>query len=172
VQFSFRDGAIKGINIPETIRRAKATLDGKSLPPSTAPNQTDFAELSGTLQFGAGTVRNRDLVMRSPLLRVAGEGQADLVNETVDYVLKTTIVATLEGQGGKELEALKGVTIPIKVQGSLFKPTFRPDLETLVRERAGAKITQEKEKLGEKLKDKLRKRLPGLSDQLPQILKP
>jgi AsmA protein len=170
--FSFHDGAVKGINIAELIRRAKARIDGKALPPSTAPNQTDFAELSGTLQFEGGHARNHDLVLKSPLLRIAGAGEADLVGETVDYELKASIVATLEGQSGKGLEDLKGLTIPVKVQGSLLKPGFSLDLQALLGERAKAKIDQEKGKLEKKLEEKLKQKLPGLSDQLPRLFGP
>jgi AsmA protein len=170
VAFSVRDGAFKGVNIADLIRTAKARLEGKTLAPSAAPNQTDFAELSGTVQLDGGRARNRDLVMRSPLLRISGEGEADLVNQSIDYLLKASIVPTLEGQGAEDLRDLKGVTVPIKVHGSLLKPSFSLDLETLLTERAKAKFQEQKEKLEKKLEDKLQDRLPGLSQQLRQLL--
>lgn len=169
VAFAFHDGAVKGVNIADMLRRAKATLDGKTLPPSSAPEQTDFSELSGTLEFGGGEVRNNDLAMKSPLLRVGGQGQADLLRENVDYLLKATVVGTLKGQGGKELDDLRGITVPVKVHGPLYQPKFSLDVEVLAAELAKTKVEQKAQKLEDKLKEKLEKKLPGVSERLPGL---
>ena len=38
--------------------------------------------------------RNEDLSLRSPLLRVAGEGSANLNTEAIDYLVKASVVGT------------------------------------------------------------------------------
>jgi AsmA protein len=160
--FSFADGAIKGINLAELIRQAKAKIEGKTLPPSGAPNQTDFTDLSGTLAFENGVARNDDLLLKSPLFRINGAGTANLMTEELDYLLKASVVATLEGQGGKDLEGLKGVTVPVKVEGSFSEPRFGLDVDTLLKERAKSKLDEKKQELQQKLEDKLRERLKGI----------
>lgn len=147
--FIFRDGALKGVNIGQMIREARAKLQGKAVPSSDEPAQTDFAELSGTMKFVNGLGTNDDLAMKSPLLRITGAGQADLPTEKIDYRVNTKVVATSKGQGGKELQDLAGVTIPIKVSGTFQQPSYGLDVEALGQALAKSKAEElVKEKLG------------------------
>ena len=163
--FAFRDGAVQGINIAQLIRQAQASLKGQQAPP--AANQTDFSELTGTLNITDGVVRNRDLSVKSPLLRVTGEGMVvDLKTEQVDYLVNAVLVGSLEGQGGKELEELKGVTIPVRVGGTMSDLAFRLDLEKAlgakVRGKVQERVEKEREELKERLDKKLQEGLKGL----------
>ncbi|SFK32139.1 AsmA family protein [Methylophaga sulfidovorans] len=157
--FAFTDGALQGINIAEIIRKAKAALKGEKLPQSDAPVQTDFSSLSGTFTATNGVINNQDLEVKSPLLRINGAGQASLPKEKIDYGLKVAIVGTSKGQGGKELDDLKGVTIPIKITGTFSEPKPTVDLANLVKDKAKQEL---KSKAEEKLKEKLGDDLGGL----------
>jgi AsmA protein len=140
--FVFHDGAVKGVNIGRMIREARARLKGQALPPSDEPEQTDFAELTGTVTFTNGLAKNQDLLAKSPLLRVAGAGQADLPSETVDYRVQAKIVGTSKGQGGKELQELSGVTIPIRITGTFAEQKYALDAEALGKGLAESKVKE------------------------------
>ena len=160
--FAFTDGALQGINIAEIIRKAKAALKGEKLPESDAPVQTDFSSMSGTFTANNGVINNQDLAVKSPLLRIDGAGKANLANEALDYGLKVGIVGTSKGQGGKELEDLKGVTIPIKITGTFSEPKPTVDLANLVKDKAKEELkSKAEEKLKEKLGDDLGSLLGG-----------
>ncbi|HYQ72502.1 MAG TPA: AsmA family protein, partial [Gammaproteobacteria bacterium] len=122
--FSFTDGTVQGVNIAALIRKAQAKLKGQPAPQETEPNQTDFSAMQGTATVTNGVVNNDDLLIQSPLLRITGKGQVSLPVETIDYTLTTKLVGSLEGQGGKSLEELKGVAIPVRVGGTFSKPTY------------------------------------------------
>jgi len=160
--FSFADGSVKGVNIAALIRKAQAKLKGQPAPPEQ-PNQTDFSMMRGTATVNHGVVRNDDLELQSPLLRITGKGQVSLPAETIDYTLTTKFVGSLEGQGGKSLEELKGVSIPVRVGGTFSKPTYVPDLGAALGEAAKArleeKVEKQKQKLQEKLGDELQDKL-------------
>jgi len=170
--FTFTNGAVKGVNIAALIRKARAALKGQPAAAETGQNQTDFAELSGTVNVANGLARNDDLLLQSPLLRIAGAGQTSLVDESIDYTLTTKLVGSLEGQGGKGLEDLKGVAIPVKVGGSWSKPSYTPDVAAAlgeaakekVKEKVDEKIEEQKQKIQEKIGDRL-------GDQLGDKLK-
>ena len=157
--FSFTDGALKGINIAEAIRQAKAVLSGQKAAETNEPVQTDFSSLKGTFTANEGIVNNQDLELMSPLLRVTGAGDIDLPREVIDYSVRVSIVGTAEGQGGKTLEDLKGVTIPVKITGSFDNPRPKVDLASVLKEQATGEI---KAKAEEKLKEKLGDGLGGL----------
>jgi len=163
--FSFTNGRVKGVNIATLLRSAQARLQGQPPPPDDQPNETDFTELMGTATVTDGIVRNNDLSAKSPLLRISGEGQVSLPAETIDYLLTTKIVGSLKGQGGKGLDELKGVAIPVRISGTFSKPSYTPDLAAalgdVAREKAKEKIEKKTQKL---LKDKL-------GDDTKQLLK-
>lgn len=156
------DGAVKGVNVAHLMREASARLRGQPAPAAGGPNQTDFTALSATLKIAAGVIRNDDLDLRSPLLRLGGNGSASLVSETIDYRLRASLVATLTGQGGEDLGNLRGLTVPIRITGPFAEPAFALDIEALVsdslRDRAREKI---EERIRERIPENLQERLRG-----------
>ncbi|MGQ0656480.1 MAG: AsmA family protein [Chromatiales bacterium] len=156
--FAFRNGAIKGFNIGKILRSAKAGFIGR-----VDPNEeTDFTELTGTYTITNGVVSNEDLAAKSPLLRVEGQGKADLASEKIDYVINATLVASAEGQGGKELVDLSGVAVPIKVSGTFDDPSFAPDVAGIAKARAEKELQRQLEKQGDKLPDPAKQLLEGV----------
>lgn len=158
--FAFEDGAIIGINLAAMIRNVStAFLD----PTAGETRQTDFSELSGTFVITDGILKNEDLEMKSPLLRVGGAGSADIPARTVDYRVEPKIAATTEGQGGSGQAA--GLAVPVIVSGPWHDLSFRPDLESLIRQQikdpAKAKETIEDLRSGAKPDELLRSLVPG-----------
>lgn len=128
---SFLDGAIKGINLAEMVRNVGTAFTGGG---GSSNQKTDFAELSGTFAIVSGIVSNKDLALKSPLLRVEGSGTVDLPPRTVHYRVEPKAVASLQGQGGKN--DVGGITVPVIVEGPWENLTFRPDLEAMVKGKA------------------------------------
>lgn len=129
------NGAVKGIDIAGTLRNATSKLNVLKGQGSTQvgdkSKQTDFSEMSATFNIKNGVASNNDLSMKAPLFRITGSGTIDIANETINYVAKPTVVATLKGQGGADLEALNGVTIPVKISGTFANPSYGIDFAAL-----------------------------------------
>jgi AsmA protein len=156
-RFAFRDGAVKGVNVAQLIRKAQAAMSGGTVPEE--PQQTDFTELSGSAKITNGVIDNQDLTAKSPLLRIAGKGQANLPADTVDYVLTTELVKSLEGQGGKGSQDLTGVPIPVRVKGKLTEPGYSVDLQSVLE----SKVKQEaQKKIESAIEDKAGDKVKGL----------
>ncbi len=115
---AFNDGSINGVNLGYQLRRAKAALSGQTLPENAESVKTDFSELSLSGTFTDGVMQSDDLDMRSPLLRVNGAGMMSLPEENVDYTVTTLVTGSAQGQGGAELESLKGVKFDIPIRGT------------------------------------------------------
>ena len=155
------DGAVKGIDIAGTLRGFKdklSSLKGESTVQGDKAKQTDFSEMSATFNIKNGVAHNDDLSLKSPLFRIAGNGQVDIANETISYLVKPTVVATLKGQGGAGIEELNGLTVPIKVSGKFAKPSYALDFAGL-----GAALAQQKvlEKVGGEKGEAVQKLLKG-----------
>jgi AsmA protein len=140
---NLRDGAVKGIDIAGTIRNARATLGtlkGQQTKQSDKSQKTDFSELSGTFKIANGVARNNDLSLKSPLLRVGGEGEINIGGDTINYLVKATLVGTSQGQGGREAADLKGITVPVRVQGPLGAPSYSLDFNALATDAVKQKV--------------------------------
>jgi AsmA protein len=169
LNFDFRDGAVKGFNLAKMIRDTKAKLSGEAVPLSNGQEQTDFSELSGSATIVNGLVNNQQLLAKSPYLRVNGSGKANLVQESLDYTIRPVIVSTPKGQGGKGLEELVGIPIPVRIHGSWNDPQFNIQLAQILREQQKAKL---KEKLDSKVEEKLQEKVPEeLEDKLKDKFK-
>jgi AsmA protein len=122
-KIQFLDGAIRGINIGAMVRNiSSAFLD----PAARQSQKTDFAELAGTYTITNGIVKNDDLFLKSPLLRVEGNGTADMPKRTVNYRITPKVVATAQGQGGTD--QLAGLAVPVVISGPWDNLSYRPDL--------------------------------------------
>jgi AsmA protein len=126
-QATFADGAIVGINLAEMVRNVTSAFQGGG----GAARKTDFAELSGTFRVRNGILTNDDLWLQAPVLRVAGSGQLDLPQRTVDYRVVPKAATTLKGQGGEREVA--GLLVPVIVRGPWDDLSFTPDLGDLAR---------------------------------------
>ncbi len=148
IAFKLQNGAVKGFNLGQILRQGQALLAGQAAPAETGAKETDFAAFSASASIVNGILRSDDLAAASPLFRMAGSGQIDLVKETINYVAKPTVVETSTGQGGKGLDQLKGLTIPIKLSGNLFSPKYKLDIEDALKDKA-------KDQLKDKIADEL-----------------
>lgn len=147
------DGAVKGIDIAGSIRNAKAKLGalrGEQTQAADKSQKTDFSELTATFSIRNGVAHNNDLSLKSPLLRVGGEGDINIGGDTINYLVKASLVGTSKGQGGRDTEELKGVTVPVRVTGPLAAPSYKLDFGAMVTDTAR-----------QQLKDELQKRLGG-----------
>ncbi len=152
IGFRFENGAVKGIDLAQTIRETWAKIKGLPVPPASDKPETDFSELAGTAVITKGILVNRDLMAKSPFLRVDGKGRVDLVQEQLDYRLTTTIVKSMEGQAGSDMKEIMGVPVPVKISGSFASPKIRPDMDELAKRLLTSKVEK---KIEEKLKGKL-----------------
>ena len=140
VALDFKNGAVKGFNLGQIIRRGQALFKGEQFNAAAEPPETDFTAISFAATIVNGVLKSDTLNAASPLFRIAGNGEIDLVKETLNYLAQPTIVGTSTGQGGKGLEELAGLTIPIKLTGSLFKPSYKLDLQTALKQKAGDEL--------------------------------
>ncbi|MDO9046964.1 MAG: AsmA family protein [Methylobacter sp.] len=161
LSFLFKDGVIKGFNLQKIIDEGKALIKGSALPSDNKNDQTLFSEMSGTATITNGLIQNNDLVAKSSKLRVDGKGNINLNSEALDYKIDAKL---LDAEGtATEPEQVKGA-VAINIAGTLSKPIYTIDIESLLTDKNKAKV--------EKLIDKLDKKLgSGVGDLLKNFLK-
>ncbi len=169
-----RDGAIKGINLARALRQAKAALSRQqdAIARAQASERTDFSELSISARIADGVAYSDDLDIKSPFLRIGGEGRFDIGRGRIDYEARATVIASSAGQGGAELEALRGVSIPVALSGPFDAIDWKIQWSSV----AAAAVRQKlKDELSERLSEKLGTRLglpAAAGDQAPAPVTP
>jgi AsmA protein len=122
--FEFSDGAIRGINVAKMVRNlGSATLSGWQ---SGDAEKTDFASLGASFKIAQGKAQTSDLHLSGPLVRMAGAGTVDLPAQTINLRVDPQVVASLEGQGGKN--DLEGLGVPVAINGPWAAPSIYPDI--------------------------------------------
>lgn len=153
---ALRNGAVKGFNLTEALRKTKAAFGSKSAQQQASdPSQrTDFSEMTASFVIKNGVAHNDDLEVKAPLVRLGGAGDIDIGNSQLNYVARATVVATAKGQGGADLDHLAGLTVPVKLTGPFDAPKYEIDYRSLASDAVKAKA---KQKVQEKLRDLLRR---------------
>ena len=88
---------------------------------------------------------------------MSGEGQVDLNNETVNYLVNAKLVGTIKGQDGGAADDLSGLLIPVRIDGPLAEPKIDVQLDEMLKKKAAALKAKLKAQLNEK-KAALKKR--------------
>lgn len=159
-----KDGALKGIDLAQSLRNAKSMFSGgarESEQAATGGEKTDFSEMSASFVVRNGVARNQDLLAKSPFLRLTGEGEINLVESSLNYLAKAAVVATSSGQEGKDLADLKGLTIPVRVSGPFAALKYKLEFGSAFSAGVKQQFEQKQDELKDKLEDKLKSRLPG-----------
>lgn len=130
----FGDGAFRGIDVAEVYNNLVGLLSSGFKQDQT--KKTTFTELGASFAIENGVAQTTDISLLGPLVRMDGSGKIDFADQTLDIRLNPRVVASLAGQGGDV--AVKGIGVPIVVQGPLFAPRAYPDLSALAKDPQGA----------------------------------
>jgi len=122
------NGAIVGWNVAELVRGLqRGRLDGLSRNPDKV---TDFSSLNATFNLTNGVAQNNDLRLVAPLIRAGGEGKIDIGRRRVDYLVRPTLVASLQGQGASATQ--DGLQLPFRIKGPWADPEIIPDVTAVL----------------------------------------
>ncbi|NNF62202.1 MAG: AsmA family protein [Gammaproteobacteria bacterium] len=179
--FKFTDGAYEGTDIWHRVRSARAVIKGTPAPAEAAGDRTRFADLSGSATISNGVLTSKDLSMVLPFMKVRGEGSMVLLTQEVDFRLKGDIVDRPELDA--DVNDLVGVTVPIKMTGTISEPSIGVDMKAVLAELAKKKLldriglggksaadaggeagaeAEEPKDVKEELEDKLKDKLKGI----------
>lgn len=155
-----KNGALKGVDIKQIIDsayRAYVSLKGKtpnvaSEGEATESDETRFAELLGTFHLKDYQLTNDDFELKAPLFRVSGGGEVNIASQRINYLVKVAVVESTDGQGGKAMDELAGIIIPIRFSGDLSSPSYSLDIKALYQDMLKQKV---KKKTGALLNEKL-----------------
>lgn len=161
-RFYVNNGALQGVDIAYMLAMA-SSFSGGNAGSATNSGETAFNTMSGTVTINNGVINNNDLLMDSASFTTKGNGDINLVNESIDYRLQTNIKQINQKDN---LLNLYGLAIPISITGNLSNPSVRLDKVVLAKEIAEKQL----EKAAGKVGDQLQKNLPEAGKLLQNLL--
>ncbi len=127
INLTVGSGSLAGINLSESLVTEKAQIGVKEIERSYVAKFTDvtaFSEFKSTFTINEGKASNNDFLLRSSLFTSKGDGEINLESGKLDYHINTTVSPSLKRGNNSELYELKGITLPIRVAGTLATPTI------------------------------------------------
>ncbi|MDH5436500.1 MAG: AsmA-like C-terminal region-containing protein, partial [Gammaproteobacteria bacterium] len=164
--FAFKDGKLKGVDNVKEIMNTLSMLRGITPDTTSSSNETAFSSLTGSMKFTNGVGTNNDLLLDSPILKITGAGNIDLVKEWVNYKAKAILAKDFQMEGFKEseLNKIRGKSIPVAINCSLKAidaNCFKYSLEDLI-----------KDEIENKIKDQLFKKFSKPQPAAPTTTEP
>ncbi|MDE3787264.1 AsmA family protein [Sinorhizobium meliloti] len=126
---AFSDGAIRGIDIADVYNNLVSLMSSGFK--QDGSKATTFTELAASFAIEGGVARTEDIKLVGPLVRMSGNGAADLAERTLNFRLEPRLVASLQGQGAEI--STDGIGVPVVVEGSFAAPRIYPDLSDLLK---------------------------------------
>lgn len=162
---NFKDGTIRDSKLAEKVSLAVKAFEKEEL--EDGKSVVKFTGLSGDLKATNGVFKSDNLSLLSPYFNIFGEGNANLVEQTLDMQLRI---------GPKRDEKDKSIFAPLRIHGPFDNLKFSLDLEALVKAlakedlekaklKAQEKLEQEKLKLEQKLQAEKAEQLKKLQQK-------
>jgi AsmA protein len=166
VAFSVTNGSLEGIDLWFELRRARARLDGDTLPErGDAARRTTFSSLSATGVVEDAVLTNRDLTGRLDFMTVTGSGTVNLLDDSIAFDLVAKMVDGPVLQSDPAMVKYAGKELPLKVTGTIAAPSVLPDFSTIVRQQVTEEVQEEVDKKVDETRERVRDRLRGLLER-------
>ncbi|NIW23798.1 MAG: AsmA family protein [Gammaproteobacteria bacterium] len=148
VEFSLRDGLIRGVDIGNTLCTFYNARE--SLPRPARPDApvTNYRLLRASAEVVEGIARTEDLEATTDFMTVSGRGQSSLVSREINYSLVATLTNSIDIDRCDTMDPLIGRSIPMRATGLITAPEIEPDYGEILRDR-----------VRDRLEDQLRERL-------------
>lgn len=157
VEMRATNGAILGVDIARILRNLEeGQLTGLEGKPG---EKTQFTEFAGTFPVAHGVAQNQDLRIASTHIRVTGAGNFDLAQRRIDYTARPKIVESAAGQSAAI--KLTGLEVPLRIEGPWEKPSFTPDLNSVLKSEQTGEVLK---RIGKNLKS------PEVQDAIKGLL--
>ena len=148
-EFAAGEGAFQSAELARSVEQVVAFL--KKRPPKPAGEELVFDSLTGSATITNGLVKNNDLKLATPLIFGNGQGEVNLGNDRIDYVMTVGLTENTNAAG-----------IPITIKGDMDNPKFGVDLKNALKEQQKELIDKQKGKVEEEVNKKLGDKLKGI----------
>lgn len=123
VRWSLSGAGLRGLDLQRSLKELSPAITSGQMS-ARRPGRDETTELgsaSSRFVFTQGRLSTDKIETRSSWLKMAGTGQADLMQGEMDFHLQ----AELLPGASRELSSLRGKTLPLRLKGPLMHPDLR-----------------------------------------------
>ena len=153
IDLTLNEGTIRDANFAQKTREVIQLFE-KERVNEVGETEVTFTQLKGQWQVKQGVFHTDENVMLAPHFQVKGNGDVNIVAESLDFKLRIS--------EKPKPDNADGLFAPLHIHGAWDKPSYELELDVLLKERAEQKVQSEMDKLEQRLKDELKKKLNGL----------
>ena len=171
VMLGIDEGAFTEANFDKMVCESIAKIRKKNIQKTDWGRSTKFKTLGGTFVISNGVVRNKDLTASLSNLNLKGDGNINLVEQSIDYHIGLNIRGNEALDSDPACQVNKDyldVTWPIRYKGQLGMQRFSIDSERLASTIASLAKKDIKSKIGEEIDKKVK---GPLKDMLKRLFK-
>lgn len=179
IDLELNDGTIRDANFAQKTQEVVKLFE-KERVNEVGEKEVAFTKLGGHWQVQQGVFHTDENVMTAPHFQVKGNGDVNIVDESLDFKLRV-------GEKPKP-DKPEGLFAPLHIYGPWSKPSYELELDVLLKEMAKHQLDKEKAKLQERFdaekqqqidalqqkrdeaKERLKQELQGEKDKLEQRL--
>ncbi len=160
IDLTLNEGTIRDANFAQKTREVVKLFEKERIN-AAGETEVTFTQLKGQWQVKQGVFHTDENVMLAPHFQVKGNGDVNIVGESLDFKLRISE----KPKAGKA----DGLFAPLHIHGAWSKPSYELELDVLlkqkgaeVKERIQQDVQGEVEKLEQRLQDELKNKLKGL----------
>jgi AsmA protein len=133
------NGRIEGVDFIKMVQQARQLADrlrGRETEAATASGDaTSFTRLAATARIANGIARTDDILLESPSLGLTGAGTLNLVQGTLDIVVRAT---------SPDIDTV----VPIRISGPIASPRYRLQAGTILKDEALEELQRQLKRRG------------------------
>ena len=159
IQFKIDKGAFTDANFDKLVCQGIATIRKTKLSEGDWEKGTHFKDLSGTFVIKNGVASNSNLIASLSHMNLKGDGQIDLVNQSLDYHMGLNIRGDESPNSDPACQVNKDyvdVTWPVRCQGPLGTQKCGVDTARLADTIKGLATSEVKKRVKEEIEDKVK----------------
>ncbi len=130
VRWRLEPGALQAVDLAHSLREfapAVTAGSGAARSPQT-DEQTLFDSINARFVIAEGRWRTDNLQARNAWLALEGKGEGSLLDADIDLLLRASLLPGVARGETRDLAALRGKPLPLRLKGQILHPDIRYDL--------------------------------------------
>lgn len=160
LDFELNDGTIRDAGFAQKTREVVKLFE-KERVNDMGEKEVAFTKLDGQWQIQQGVFRTAENVMTAPHFQVKGNGEVNIVNESLDFKLRVS--------EKPKPDKPEGVFAPLHIFGAWSKLSYELELDVLLKELAKRELDKEKTKLKDRFEAEKQKQIDTLQQKRDEV---
>lgn len=160
IDLTLNEGTIRDANFAQKTREVVKLFE-KERVNEVGETEVTFTQLKGQWQVKHGVFHTDENVMLAPHFQVKGNGDVNIIDESLDFKLRIS--------EKPKLDKADGLFAPLHIHGAWDKPSYELELDVLLKAIAQRELDKEKSKLQGRFETEKQEQLDALQQKGDEV---